>query len=137
METPPVTVWEAVMLKLIEGLAADVLGIEAIGKVTHEDYRRVLIPATEAKIVQGPVRMLYVAGSDFSGCEREALRDDVAFGFKHWHQFKRIAVVTDSAWLRAAVTMFRPFFPSEIRLFKLAELATAKGWIVRMEKASG
>jgi hypothetical protein len=32
--------------------------------------------------------------------------------------------------------MFRPFFPSEIRLFKLAELAVAKNRILRVEKAS-
>lgn len=118
-------------------LPQDVLGIEATGKVGHEDYRKVLIPVAEVIITKGPIRMLYVAGPDFSGNELEALWDHAAFGFKHWHQFKRIAVVTDSAWLRAAITMSRPFFPSEIRLFKLAELATAKGWSVRMEKASG
>ena len=32
------------MMKLIDGLPADVLGIEAAGKVTHSDYRDVLIP---------------------------------------------------------------------------------------------
>ncbi len=125
------------MLNLIEGLPPDVLGIEAAWKVTHGDYREVLIPAVEAKIVHGPIRMLYVAGPDFTGYELEALWDDAAFGFKHWHQFERIAVVTDSAWLRAAITMFRPFFPSQIRLFKLAELAAARDWIIRAEKASG
>lgn len=125
------------MLKLIEGLPQDVLGVEASGKVTHEDYLKVLIPAAEAKIVQGPVRMLYVADQDFTGYELEALWDDAAFGFKHWHEFKRIAVVTENAWLRAAITMFRPFFPCEIRLFGLAGLATAKDWILHTEKANG
>jgi hypothetical protein len=38
--------------------------------------------------------MLYVAGTDFIGCGLVALWDAAAFGFKHWHQFKRIAVVT-------------------------------------------
>jgi hypothetical protein len=123
------------MLKLIEGLPPDVLGIDASGKVTHEDYRKVLIPAAEAKMIHGPVKMLYVAGPEFSGYELEALWDDAAFGLKHWRQFSRIAMVTESAWLRAAATMFSPFFPSEIRLFKISELAAAKDWIVRKEKA--
>jgi hypothetical protein len=117
------------MLKLIDGLPPDVLGIEVAGTVTHGDYRTVLIPATEAKMVQGPIKMLYVAGPDFTGYELEALWDDTAFGFKHWHQFKRIAIVTESTWLRAAITMFSPFFPSEIRLFKLDERAAAEEWI--------
>ena len=88
-------------------------------------------------MVQGPIRVLYVAGPDFTGYELEALWDDAAFDSKHWHQFKRIAVVTESTWLRAAIAMFRPLFPSEIRWFKLAELAAAKEWIVRIEKESG
>ena len=88
-------------------------------------------------MVQGPIRMLYVAGPDFTGYELEALWDDAAFDSKHWHQFKWIAVVTESTWLRAAIAMLRPFFPREIRLFKRAELAAAKGWIVRIKKESG
>jgi len=123
------------MLKLIEGLPPDVLSIAATEKVTHEDYRNVLIPAAETKMVQGPIKMLYVAGPDFTGYELEALWDDAAFGFKHWHQFKRIAVVTESAWLRAAITMFCPFSPSQIQLFKLAELDAVKTWITRKERA--
>jgi len=125
------------MLKLIESPTPDVLGIEAARKVTREDYRKVLIPAAEAKIVQGPIKMLYVTGPDFTGYELEALWDDAAFGFRHWHQFKRIAVVTESSWFRSAIIIFRPFFPGEIRLFKLAVLAAAKDWILHMEKASG
>ena len=36
------------MLSLIEDLPAGVVGIEAGGKVTAEDYEQVLIPAVEA-----------------------------------------------------------------------------------------
>jgi len=76
-----------------------------------------------------------VAGQDFTGYELKALWDDATFGLKHWHQFKQNIVVM--AWLRAAITMFRPFFSSEARLIKLVELAAAKDRILRMEKASG
>ena len=41
------------MLTFIEGLPEDVLGIEAVGNVTHEDYRDILIPRAEAMIGQG------------------------------------------------------------------------------------
>jgi hypothetical protein len=39
--------------------------------------------------------------------------------------------------IRAAITMFRPFFSREIRLIKFVEPAAAKDRILRMEKASG
>lgn len=118
------------MLKFIEGVPQDVLAIEAIGKVTHEDYRNVLIPKAEAMMKKGPIKMLYVIGKEFTGYELEALWDDGAFGIGHWREFKKIAVVADQAWLRASISMFTPFFPAEVQLFNLAELAAAKAWIV-------
>ena len=117
------------MLKLIEGMPSDVLAIEAAGTVTHEDYRTVLIPKAEAMMTKGPIKMLYVIGAEFTGYELEAMWDDGAFGIKHWHEFKRIAVVADQAWMRAAVSMFTPFFPAQVRLFNLSELFAAKDWI--------
>ena len=124
------------VLKLIDGLPPTVLGVEASGKVTHEDYMNILIPNAEAMLAKGPIRMLYVIGDDFIGYELEALWDDGAFGVKHWHDFSQIAVVADHAWLRAAVTMFRPFFPHEVRLFRLSDLAAAEAWITGAEDSS-
>lgn len=117
------------MLRFIEGLPPNVLAIEALGKVTHEDYRNTLIPKAEAMLAKRPLRMLYVIGKDATGFELEALWDDGRFGWEHGHDFSRIAVVSDHAWLRAAITMFVPFFHGEIRLFRLPALADAKDWI--------
>ncbi len=117
------------MFKLIGGLPPDVLAIEASGTVTNHDYRDTLIPRAEALLGNGPIRMLYVISNDFQGFELDALWDDTVFGFSHWHDFRRIALVSDHAWINASVTMFKPFFPSEMRLFKLAELPAAKAWI--------
>jgi hypothetical protein len=116
------------MLKLIEGLPPHVMAIEAVGRVTHRDYQSILIPKAEAMLAQGPIDMLYLLGDDFSGFELEALWDDATFGARHWRGFSRIAVVTDHAWIRAAVSMFNPFVPGEVRLFKLSDLPAAKTW---------
>ena len=124
------------MFKFIEGLPQDVLAIEALGKVTHDDYRNTLIPKAEAMIAKGPIKMLYVIGKDFAGFELEALWDDGAFGLRHWHDFSHIAVVTDHAWMRAMVSMFKPFFHGNVRLFRLAELPAAKDWIANTKKTS-
>ena len=99
------------MFELIEGMPPDVLAIEAVGKVTHEDYWTILIPKAEAMMAKGPIKMIYVIGEGFSGFDLEALWDDDAFGIKHWHEFKQIAVVADLVWLRASISMFAPFFP--------------------------
>ncbi|MEP7084054.1 MAG: STAS/SEC14 domain-containing protein [Betaproteobacteria bacterium] len=122
------------MLKLIAGLPTDVLAIEGSGRVTHEDYRNVLIPKAEAMMATGPIKMLYVLGKDFEGYDLEALWDDGTFGIAHWRDFSRVAVVGDQGWLRAAVSLFKPFFPCECRLFSLSELAAAKAWIANSRK---
>jgi hypothetical protein len=123
------------MFKFIEGLPPDVMAIEASGKVTHEDYRNTLIPRAEAMMTKGPIRMLYVIGQDFTGFELEALWDDSVFGIRHWRDFSHIAVVTDHAWLSGMVSMFKPFFHGEVRLFTLADLPAAKDWISVRTKA--
>ena len=124
------------MFKLIGDLPPDVIGIEASGKVTHDDYKNFLIPKVEAMLAKGPAKLLFAVGEAFEGYELEALWDDAAFGVKHWRDFSRIAVVADPAWLRAAVTMFKPFFPCEVRLFELGDLNKAKSWIAGAEKAA-
>ena len=59
------------------------MAIEAIGgKVTHDDYRNILIPKDEAMKTKGPIRMLYVIGEEFTGFGPEALWDDSVFGFE-------------------------------------------------------
>jgi len=117
------------MLKFITGLPPDVVAIEASGKITHEDYRGTLIPRAEAMMANGPVKMLYVLGQDFTGLELEALWDDSVFGLKHWYDFSRIAIVTDHAWLSTTINMFKPFFHGDVRLFSGADLPAAKHWI--------
>lgn len=124
------------MFKFIDGLPQDVMAVEATGKVTHEDYRSTFIPKAEAMMAKGPIRMLYVIGKEFTGFEFEALWDDSAFGVRHWHDVTHIAVVTDHLWMSAMVSMFKPFFHGEVRLFRLSELAAAKGWI-RDAKTAG
>jgi hypothetical protein len=118
------------MFKQIEGLPADVLAIEASGQITRQDYRATLIPLADRLMAKGPIRMLYVIGPEFTGYDLEAVWDDTAFGFAHWHAFRQIAVVTDHAWVIGVINMFKPFFHGEIRLFRLAELSAAKAWVV-------
>jgi hypothetical protein len=122
------------MFKFIEGLPADVLAVEAIGEVTHEDYRDRLIPRAEAMMGHGPIRVLYVIGPAFTGFELGALADDGRFGLQHWRDFSQIAVVSGHAWLNAMIAMLRLFFHGEVRLFSLDELAAAKDWIVGGQK---
>jgi hypothetical protein len=123
------------MMTIIDGLPAQVLGVRASGKVTHSDYQKILIQNAEAMIANGPINLLYVIGKDFTGYELGALRDDGAFGIRYWRDFRRIAVVGDNAWVRATVTLFKPFAPCDVRLFSRLQLSAANAWVSGREKS--
>jgi hypothetical protein len=73
--------------------------------------------------------MLYLLRSDLTDFAIEALWDEPEFGVKHWHDFSRIAIVSDHRLIRSATALFTPFFPAKVKIFGLAELETAKQWI--------
>jgi hypothetical protein len=124
------------MFKFIEGMPPGVVAIEAIGEVTHEDYRDTLVPRAKTMVGNGPIKMIYVIGKDFKRFKLEALWDDSMFGIKYGHDFSYVAVVTDHEWLRAVISIFKPFIHAEVRLFSLSELPAAKDWITSAKEKS-
>jgi hypothetical protein len=118
------------MLRSITDLPDGVVGFEAIGEVTADDYEKVLVPAFEAAhATYESVNLLYVLGSDFTGYGEGAEWEDAKFGMTHWSGWGRIAVVTDTEWVRHLLKVFGWMAPGEVKLFSTAELDDAKTWV--------
>jgi hypothetical protein len=118
------------MIETIPGLPDDVLGFSAKGTVTADDYESVIIPAVEAQFARKKkVRFLYLLGKDFSRFEVAAMWDDAKLGLKHLAGWEKMAVVSDVAWIRAALEAFGLALPGRVRVFHERELAEAKRWI--------
>ena len=118
------------MVESIEGLAENVVGFRGVGRITSEDYEKVLIPAVEAKLAEGQkVRLLYCLGEDFEGFDAGAMWDDAKVGLRHITSWERIAFVTDVEWLRETVKIFGFVMPGQVRVFKNSELSEAKEWV--------
>jgi SpoIIAA-like len=117
------------MLKLIEDLPDGVVGVEAHGKVTAEDYENVLVPAVEAARKEGKVRLLYVFGDDFPDYSAGAAWEDAKLGIGHLRSWERIAVVSDEDWLRRAIGGLGWLMPGEIRVFETDDLDDAREWV--------
>ena len=118
------------MIKLIPGLPDNVLGFEAFGIVTAEDYETVLIPAVEAKLKeQKKIRLLYHILPDFNKYEMGAIWDDTKIGLEHLTAWERIAIVTDVDWIRSSVKIFGFALPGKIKIFDNNELASAIDWL--------
>jgi len=89
------------MIRVLDGLPAGVLGFEASGKLTADDYTQVLAPALEAAARAGKIRILLDFSGDFGGMEAGAIWQDLKMGVRDWNAWERIALVTDHDWMRA------------------------------------
>ena len=118
------------MLKIINHLPDNVLGISAEGKITGKDYETILMPVVDEKMkTHKKIRMLYHLGSKFTGFELAAMLDDTKVGMKYFSAWERVALVTDHEWINAFAKFFSHMFPCEFRVFKNTELDEAKNWI--------
>ena len=118
------------MLEPIEGYPDSTVALRGTGTVTADDYRDVLIPAiTRATADDRKARLLLELTDGFDGYDAGAVRADAGVGIGNFGSFDRIAVVTDHDMIRAAVNVFGIFIPGEVRLFDIAAVDEARGWI--------
>ena len=117
------------MLERIKSTSPNVLAMRAVGKITDEDYKTVLIPAVESQIqAQRKVRFVYVIGPEFESFSMQAMLDDALFGLHHWRDLERVAVVTDRESIAHAMRIFMPPLPAKSKVFHTDQLKDALAW---------
>lgn len=124
------------VLTLMADLPAGVVGVEAHGEVTSDDYERVLVPAVEAARAtsrDGKVRLMYVLGPEFPDYTAGAAWEDTKLGLGHLRSWERIAIVGDADWLRRAVRGLGWLMPGEIKVFAMEQLDGAREWVTSLE----
>ncbi len=118
------------MLQAISGLPDGVVGIEASGKVTADDYENVLDPAGDAAAADGgKVRLLYVMGPEFESYSASAMWQDTKLGFHDRKAWERIAVVSSHEHMLSGIRAFAWMVPGEIRTYQMDQLDDAKAWL--------
>jgi len=102
----------------------------AHGKVTGDDYEKVLIPAIEAKLkTQKKVRLLYQLAKDFAGFTAGAMWDDAKLILRHLRAFEAVAVVTDVRWIADAVKFIGFFLHCPVKVFRNDRRVEAEEWV--------
>ena len=125
------------MLETLQHLPDHVLGIQARGEVTAEDYRTIVVPAVEAKLSKYPdLRLLYVLGADFEGYTGAAMWEDAKIGVRHFSDFERIAIVTNVNWVERTVNALSLFLPGEVRVYANERIDDARAWICEEDSHS-
>ena len=120
------------MIELVAGLPKNVVGISVRGRLTMQDCRDVLMPAMRKSLkYHDKVRLYYELGSRFPG----AAWDDLDLGLEHLARCERVAIVTDTGWVRHTVKAVRFLIPSEIRVFSTIEAEEGRAWITALPGA--
>jgi SpoIIAA-like len=118
------------MIRLIEGLPANVVGFEAVGELEATDYKAVLDPAIDAALAaHDKIRFLYVLGNEFDGYSGGAMWEDAKVGISHWSKWEKIALVTDHTAYVDGIKAFSWMMPGEVKVFSTANLDEARTWV--------
>jgi hypothetical protein len=120
------------VVEQLPGMPAGTLGFRLSGRLTRDEYFRILDPVREQLERGEKVSFLVETTSDFHGLDLGALWEDVkagpSVGLKYRSSWERLAVVTDKDWMRHAIAAFGWLTPGEIRVFEPEELEAAKAW---------
>ena len=118
---------------MLPSLPDDVVGFEAVGEVTAQDYSEVLAPAIRSAIAaHGDIGVLYVLGERFSGYSGPGMWEDAKVGTEHFAHWRRVAVVTDTEWVRHTVHAFAWLMPTRMKVFTVAERPDAERWVAEV-----
>ena len=109
-------------------MPSGVIGFQASGRLSAEDYRDIVLPALERAAQGGDVRFMIVM-REFDGMSGGALWQDLKLGVEHLRAWKRIALVTDIEWMRHLTGLFGWMTPGETRVFALADRDEALAWV--------
>ncbi|MBI1370893.1 MAG: STAS/SEC14 domain-containing protein [Planctomycetes bacterium] len=107
---------------------SNVLHVHVSGKLTKEDYAQ-FVPRIEAIIRDhGAVRILFDM-HDFHGWNMAAMWEDMKFGFRHFNDIERIAMVGEKAWEHGMAAFCKPFTKAKVRYFDRSEEQAAIAWV--------
>ena len=118
------------MIKVIEDMPAGTIGLEAVGKVTGDDYEKVLVPAVGEALDRKDVRLLYVLGDEFDSYSADAVWADTKLWARHLTDWERVAIVSDADWLENSVKALGWLMPGKVRVFDTDDVDDAKEWLV-------
>lgn len=103
------------------------LEVHVSGKLTKEDYER-LVPDVEERIRQhGKIRLMLVT-HDFHGWQAGALWEDIKFDAKHFNDIERLAIVGEKQWEKGMAIFCKPFTTAKVRFFEHGHEDEARQW---------
>ena len=111
------------------------VSIAVFGEFTLADYKEFEDLANYTIRFQGPVDLLFDL-RDMTGATLDVAVEEFRFARQHVHDFRRIAVVTDSQWLTWSAWLSQMYVEADIQVF--SDVEAAQTWLSQMaEEVAG
>lgn len=121
------------MLERIDDLPEGVDGVRASGRVSRDDYPRVMdVMLDEAQRSQRKLRLLFELGPAFRGFTPTGALADTRIGLVSIPLVEGCAVVADLPLVRDVARLFGFFMPYPLRVFSTSERAAAVSWLASL-----
>ena len=119
------------MIEMLSDMPKGVTGVRVSGRLAGDELREVK-PTIEDMLKTDEIRIVEVVAPDYEGFGPGGLFEDLKLAvgtvWPHHAAFKRIAVVSDKAWVAHTLHAVAWMIPGEFAVFKLDELDKAKEW---------
>ena len=118
------------MIVKIENVPDNMLGFQAMGEVTKDDFEKKVIPEIKALIERtGKLNYLMVIDTAFQNFTAGTWFQDTLAGLKNLAIWNRTAILSDSESLKLFTNIFSVVVPGEFRGFSKDQLETAVAWV--------
>lgn len=118
------------MIQILNDLPEHVIGFRASGKVTKEDYDKILMPAVyEQSKKFNKINFLLWLDTDISNYTFGAWVDDALVGLKHFTHWHKVAIVSHYRVIKRITNIFGHLVPGTYKGFQIVELDEAKKWV--------
>lgn len=112
----------------MDDMPEGVLGFEVAGKIEADDFRDTVIPALERAAKEGEVRFV-VSIPEFHGVTPAAMAEDIKVAVEHFHAWRKVALVSDIAWLHHTAAAFAWMMPGHLKAFDYDAWDDALSWV--------
>ncbi|RYF90196.1 MAG: STAS/SEC14 domain-containing protein [Chitinophagaceae bacterium] len=118
------------MLTIIPELPKHVFAVRAVGEVTADDLKTVLLPGLNRVVEEfDAIHYLLVLDTAVGNFTSGAWLQDMKVGIRHFTKWKKIAVVTEQQGVEKFTDLFSALVPGEAKGFTHAQLEEAKQWV--------
>lgn len=118
------------MVQLISGLKPNVAGFEFTGEVTKQDYETVVLPTVTSLAKQfDELNVIFLIHTDIKNFTAGAWMQDAYLGLKNLTRWRRMALISDSAFVHTTTPVLSALVPGEFKPFKESEKDVAIAWV--------